>query len=237
MPVVRKTRKRYAKKKPYAKKAPTKKAYTHPMTTSRLNASYATSGIALPKSRVTTLHYTEQHNMALGDNLTYMINSAFDPNAAIGGHQPLGYDQWSAMYTKYYVIGAKYKFTMAYDAAVQAAVPAQFVVTLDRNTTPNATWVTNIEHNKGSGQVILPATAEKTVSLEGTFSLKKFFNLSNIKDNHSVGGTISGNPSYPAYVILQSKDFTGAAGAYEFTCQVDIEQTVLWTEPAEVSGS
>lgn len=32
---------------------------------------------------------------------------AFDPDFAIGGHQPLGFDQWSALYQRYRVVSCK----------------------------------------------------------------------------------------------------------------------------------
>lgn len=36
------------------------------------------------------------------------LNSLFDPEYPIGGHQPRGYDQWSTMYNKYLVTGMSY---------------------------------------------------------------------------------------------------------------------------------
>lgn len=34
-------------------------------------------------------------------------NSIYDPDAQIGGQQPLGYDQWQAFYSRFYVAGCK----------------------------------------------------------------------------------------------------------------------------------
>ncbi len=41
--------------------------------------------------------------------LAIHLNDAFDPEAAIGGQQPLGYDQFKALWQQYEVIGCKWK--------------------------------------------------------------------------------------------------------------------------------
>lgn len=42
----------------------------------------------------------------------YAGNSLFDPDITGVGHQPLGYDQWSAFYSKYCVYGSKISVTV-----------------------------------------------------------------------------------------------------------------------------
>lgn len=45
---------------------------------------------------------------ALGvQDYVFNLNSIYDPDRTGVGHQPLGYDQWSAFYNRYRVIGAK----------------------------------------------------------------------------------------------------------------------------------
>jgi hypothetical protein len=39
-------------------------------------------------------------------NKIFRLNSLFDPDYSVGGHQPRGFDQWMTMYNKYCVIGA-----------------------------------------------------------------------------------------------------------------------------------
>jgi len=60
-----------------------------------------------PKSVTVTLKYT--HVRMFGSASlsfiynAYNFNSAYDPDYSGVGSQPLGYDQWSAMYTKYFI--------------------------------------------------------------------------------------------------------------------------------------
>jgi len=46
-----------------------------------------------------------------GETAVYRMNSVFDPEAALGGGQPIGFDQLAAKYSYYQVYGAKIVFT------------------------------------------------------------------------------------------------------------------------------
>lgn len=223
----KKTTSRRYKKRTYA-----------PLTSTRLTPSYATTGVGLPKSKLVNLHYTEHKSMAGGDSWTFMINSAYDVNAAVGGHQPKGYDQWASFYNNYMVVGAKYRFTILWDAGFPATYgPMEFVQILNRDTVPTGGWDTYLETNAGTGTGILKTQTDAQCVLEGKFSAKKFFNIANPTDNHSIGAGVNANPSYPAYLILYSRGFGGASNLAEYTVKVDIEMAILFTEPAELGGS
>lgn len=242
MPYVKKTKKfnRKAKKVAYRKRRTyNRRAFSHALASSRLLSSYSTTGVGLPKARLVNLHYTDWHSMATGDSMTYMINSAYDPYAAVGGHQPKGFDQWASFYNKYCVVGAKYRFTIYWDQGHPPAThpPVEFIQILNRDTVPTGGWTTYVETNSGSGYGVLGSDDTKSLVLTGKFSAKKFFNLANIKDNHSIGAAVTADPSYPAYVLLLTRGFGGITGLGEFTVKVDIEQSILFTEPAELGGS
>jgi hypothetical protein len=57
------------------------------------------------------------------NNNIFRLNSIFDPDAAVGGTQPYGYDQAAALYNRYRVLKTRYKVTFlastgTYNAAV-----------------------------------------------------------------------------------------------------------------------
>jgi hypothetical protein len=60
-----------------------------------------------------TLRYSEVFNFTLatatGTQALFRLNSIFDPNAAVGGHQPYGYDQLAALYNRYRVLSCHWK--------------------------------------------------------------------------------------------------------------------------------
>lgn len=54
--------------------------------------------ITLNSANLSTIYGTEK---------AYRLNSLFDPDFSVGGHQPYGFDQMAAMYNKYIVHGVK----------------------------------------------------------------------------------------------------------------------------------
>jgi hypothetical protein len=72
-----------------------------------------------------TLRYAENVSTSVvtlaGSNQIFRLNSIFDPNAAVGGTQPYGYDQLAAMYNRYRVLKTKWKIVFAAATAGYAA--------------------------------------------------------------------------------------------------------------------
>lgn len=60
-----------------------------------------------PKRMTSTLVYSTSVSLQAGEGntgfITYKLNGLFDPLPTIGGHQPRGYDQLAAIYTRYVV--------------------------------------------------------------------------------------------------------------------------------------
>lgn len=68
-------------------------------------------------NKVVSLPYVEWQNVTMGavaQNvvLTYRGNGMYDPDYALGGHQPMGFDQYIALYNKYYVKSATIKVSV-----------------------------------------------------------------------------------------------------------------------------
>ncbi len=62
-----------------------------------------------------TMRYAESFTNSVlttaGTSQTLRLNSIFDPNSAVGGTQPYGYDQMAALYNRYRVLKTKWKVT------------------------------------------------------------------------------------------------------------------------------
>jgi hypothetical protein len=68
----------------------------------------------VPAGIIITLPYVEALNNTPGtffQDYQWNLNSIFDPNLTGTGHQPLGYDQWSAFYGRYRVLSVRVQFT------------------------------------------------------------------------------------------------------------------------------
>jgi len=73
-----------------------------------------------------TLRYAENISTSVatlaGSNQIFRLNSIFDPNAAVGGTQPYGYDQVAALYNRYRVLKTRWKIIFAASTAGYVAV-------------------------------------------------------------------------------------------------------------------
>lgn len=80
------------------KSRPTKKSYK-----SKMVSGLGNKNILMPYHQVNVLSGASQ----VVHSTTMRANSLYDPDHTLGGEQPLGYDQYAALYKKYYVKGLK----------------------------------------------------------------------------------------------------------------------------------
>ncbi len=73
-----------------------------------------------------TMRYAENISTSVvtvaGSNQIFRLNSIFDPNAAVGGTQPYGYDTLSTLYNRYRVLKARWRVIFAAATAGYQAV-------------------------------------------------------------------------------------------------------------------
>lgn len=120
--------------------------------------------VSLPYSYFKTL------NAIGGLDDVIRANSAFDPEFAVGGGQPIGFDQWSALYRRYRVLACKI------DAQFQnkGASASAFVVPM--NTSSSLVTGQQIVEQQGSKRKMLTPSnngnAEKIVYYKDTASMR-----------------------------------------------------------------
>lgn len=87
--------------------------------------------------KMSYLDISAKDTLALGalSNYIYRGNSAFDPEQAVGGGQPLGFDQWSAFYNRYQIMGSKIEVEYLPDPATAPAQPVQLILVPTDSTT------------------------------------------------------------------------------------------------------
>lgn len=93
-----------------------------------------------PPSKLVKLRYVDSTltlNPAAGltQTIAYRANSVYNPYFPAGGHQPMGFDQWAAIYTRYVVVGAKITVTPT-PVSNTAIIPGYFGVVLSTSSTP-----------------------------------------------------------------------------------------------------
>lgn len=114
-----------------SKKVYAKKQYRNArQITTYANTSISRGVFGFGQRYRTKLRYCE--NVALTsatgalNSTIFRLNSLFDPQNAVGGHQPMYFDQLAAVFARYVVLGAKIKVT--FGAVTETANTSNFVV-------------------------------------------------------------------------------------------------------------
>lgn len=164
----------------------------------------------------------------------YMVpiqgNSCDDPFMANGTGQPLGYDQWKALYKSAYIIGSKVKFTV-HNGSAYSVIMGLTPMNIPQGTTSLA----NYEYYRE-----LPATRSRLLSpdmdhgvLVSGVGTKKHLAIKNLTDEDDLKVDLVNEtaPTKQFYwhvwcqVSDQSTTTTGVEGI------VDVEYLVLLTDP------
>lgn len=195
----------------------------------------------LPKTRTITLRYTQSLFLAsaLGiiQESRYRANGIEDPWYETGGHSPMGFDTWATMYN-HYIVNKSTITVKAYNDEVSPYKTTVLGVYLsDDAVAPYTTYDAYIEANRGTHS-ILPKYQNKAMTLRSTYDAKKFFNVSDVKDNFDrFGALTSTNPTESAiyHIYIQSVDTVSTTPTLRGT--VTIDYNVTFSEPKDLAQS
>lgn len=210
-----------------------------------------------PAKKLAKLRYVTW--LALGNSTTpnayaYRLNSVFDTDIPAAGHQPRFFDQWSALYNHYTVLGAK--VTLTWQPTTNAELsqnPARFGIYIpaDANDTdlPLAGQTpTSIFENKRmgpyrncGGSTTMPRGRGASVTKK--WSAKKYFGVSDLIKNggattasNPYGAATTANPTNIAAAMPYVVGLDGtASGGFSFQYQCDF--IVLFDDLIEPGGS
>lgn len=196
--------------------------------------------LGLPVSNVIKMRYTEAIVLDVGavgviSKYAFSANGLHDPNISGTGHQPMFYDEMCMFYNHYCVSGAKVT-VKAYSTDPVGSVPNLVGIMVNDDTTTPANFNEVIEQQRCKYTILNPSNPSKTVS--NTFSAKKFFNLTDIKDNYDRVGSPQGmNPGEQAYFTIFALPMNSSTDTGAFNCLVTIEYIAHWSEPKDVEQS
>ena len=168
------------------------------------------SGIS-PSSGLTRIKYSFNATLSSTTNVGYEVvraNGLFDPEVTVGGHQPLGFDQWMSFYTYFCVVGAKCTVTAVPGAG--ATEPMVFGVYPTSNTSPPSKWYTAVEQPGSRYSILGTSTAISARSVTAYFSAKRMFGVKNVLDEADLRGTASADPTKGAYFMVFGQGQDGA---------------------------
>lgn len=170
---------------------------------------------------------------ALGHNI-FRANGIYDPDSSGIGTQPLGRDQWAALFNHSCVVRCKITMTPVWDS--NASVPLIYGITLtDDGSTPYTLWTGYTEAKKGSHR-LHSANNQDNYSVTSVYDAKKFYNITDIKDNvDRLGAPIGDNPTEGAFFDCWLQPFTSTTHSQLFIIHMDF--VVDFSEPKDLVQS
>jgi hypothetical protein len=182
------------------------------------NPSVVTEGLQVAdRTRCKLVYFGQKTFTAAGLVQSYQFNgnSLFDPDAAVGGNQPGGFDQWCGFYNRYRVLACKIQCTIvqlgsaAGNSCQLVLVPSDdSVTTAAQGTVVNSmnqyaqTRFTNT--NAGSGGVVVLKSYMTTKRIMG-------IRTEAVDSENTLSALISGNPADVWAFVIQSYPLDGAS--------------------------
>lgn len=225
---------------PYKKRSP-KKTYRRKKR-GRKNRAVVQRSIVADK-QIVKLRYVEFVTLDAGIGSvaydTWRANGVFDPYVGVGGHQPLGHDQWAPFYDNYVVLGSKATcFAEVYGTAASDSV--WLIGNVGQTIGAPASNINQaIEQNKVKYTFLGGKTSSKSLGKVSIYySPKAVFGVKDVLDNGDLVGSLgSTDPPAPCYFHFQVGGNNPADNPTSVNCRVLIEYTVMLTGRKELEQS
>lgn len=194
-----------------------------------------------PASIVTKMRYNETILLNPGISTPavhyFSANGLYDPNITGSGHQPLGFDQYTPIYDHYTVLGSRITIrAVANDSSTPLGANMVGVYTND-DTTAVTSYDTVIEQGKGNVKILSGASATGQCTVAHNFSTKKFFGVTDVKDNDQLKGSSSTNPGDGAFFVVFAQGLDAATNQGALFANVTIDYIVQWSEQRSLAQS
>lgn len=201
------------------------------------NKNNVRMGLGFPKKITFTHKYHETVNLTVAAGVVgiynFSCNGMFDPNITGTGHQPLYYDQMTALYDHYTVIGSKMRVKLVQALGNQPAVRIATYINDDATVTPAR--IDTLGEQSSGKQFLIPPASVDSYTLTNSWSAKKTFGGS-VLGNDNLQGTSGTNPTEQSYytIAFQAADESTTVTMF---AEVDITYIAVWDELRDVSSS
>lgn len=207
------------------------------------NPTYQQNLLGFPSNKIVTMRYATGLSLDIAaggvtDVVSYRANGPYDPDVAVGGHQPMGYDQFESYYKRLTVIGSKITVVFAYTDLTAVKGLAAVGITLDNDTSIRSSPGAQIEDGKSVWKYITTdGTTPGFASMSATFSPKSFFSIKDIADNEArIGSLTTGLPAQQAYFNIWAGSTT-SDDMPAISAHAVIEYTCLYSQPEDLAQS
>lgn len=208
------------------------------------------AGLSIPRQRMTagfpetlttTLRYSDVYTLSTSGTAPvgniFRMNSVFDPDFTGTGHQPLYFDQFAAVYSRYSVLGSKITATYSQsssDTDLSPKGPYRIGITSNNDGSFASNAGTLIEQNKTAFAVLGRENGGSNVkTLTNTYS--PFRDIGLTADDDTVGASVTTNPGTVYWAYVWCNDIGGFSGDVQVT--VLIEFRVKFLRQNSIAGS
>lgn len=165
----------------------------------------------VPAKKRTVLKYSDIYQLTdtiVGfQSFVFRANSVFDPEQPIGGHQPMGFDQYATFYNNYRVHASTIKISVSQN---QSTVPCIVGITPSRSATSYLTTA-QLELPGTVTSMIAQDTAGPNVkSLTLTMDIEKFDGNFGTKFDDEHEAAVTANPVSEKFFIIWVKSAVAA---------------------------
>lgn len=163
----------------------------------------------------------------------FSCNGMYDPNITGTGHQPLYFDQMTALYDHYCVVGSRIKISIVHTAAEDVPMLMNCYVN-DDTSEGNANPAFQAEYQTSKWRLIAGKPVKPT-TFNLTWSARKYFGKNPLA-NTELQGTSAANPTEQSYYNI---DFVAAdlASTVQTFVFVEIDFIAMWKEIIDVAAS
>lgn len=152
----------------------------------------------------------------------FSCNGLYDPDITSTGHQPIYFDNLTALYDHYTV----FRSTITFRIALIQGGGASAALYVDDDTTTAAFAPQAAEQGTGTLNLV-PYPTYKPVVLSKTWNAKEYFG-GDIFDNDALSGSSAANPLEQSYFTLVLGSFDNLQFQYNLTVQIVYE--AVWDE-------
>lgn len=236
-------------KRRVAKKRPGKKYMRYRKRTGKTNTKSFNSNFAkitrLPfgQSQMCVLPYVEEvqysTNVGVRGYYSWVLNNAYDPNFSGTGHQPLGYDQMTPIFSRYCVIGAQAKVVIwNRDSDERLGVG----IHVSEQSTPPTNITALIEQGAIQYRILNAAGtnyggAGTSATLYLNCSIKKFLKVQSLLDDPDTNVSTGSSPNRQVFLHVFCWQPDGGLNNVGGSIHVELRQRVVFNTPNNLAQS
>lgn len=153
---------------------------------------------------ITKLCYCRTHNVVIAgsmNTIVYLANSLFDPEFATGGHQPRGFDQYSALFAQYRVNAVLAEVVIS---SRSAFVPFYGGIYWHGSTTVGPITKNGMRESKNAITKFSQGSSDASIRVKKYLSMAQIFGRSkvNVQADRDYSAGVGASPAIPCQVTF-----------------------------------